>query len=254
MAYEDTDKQFKESANNSITLSVQKQSSQIFFSVVKKPSTISAQIPFHIQEEIMRRLPVKSLVQFRSVSKRWKSLIDSSEFIAAHSLYSHTQHQHLLVSHLDVSQEEDHVLFCQSYTDDDTFPKHRSDLTLPPLFAQRNFHPRVIGSSHGLLFLYNPAHECTRGMVVIWNPSIRKSIVVDVPANLDGVGVGQSLVYPFLTPALPQHHHRPIRRHYPPPPPWSAFSVNDLFRWKHEPFTIATTQSFQSNQMMFNQF
>nr|KAJ0196068.1 hypothetical protein LSAT_V11C700343900 [Lactuca sativa] len=63
--------------------------------------------------------------------------------------------------------------------------------------------------------------------------------------------MASTLVYPFLTPALPQHHHRPIRRHYPPPPPWSAFSVNDLFRWKHEPFTIATTQSFQSNQFIF---
>ncbi|GKC32224.1 putative F-box domain-containing protein [Tanacetum coccineum] len=33
-------------------------------------------IPFKIQEEIMKRLPIKSLARFRTVSKSWKSLID----------------------------------------------------------------------------------------------------------------------------------------------------------------------------------
>ncbi|GJV45136.1 phospholipase-like protein [Tanacetum coccineum] len=37
-------------------------------------------IPFEMQIEIMNRLPVKSLLQFRTVSKSWKSCIDSSTF------------------------------------------------------------------------------------------------------------------------------------------------------------------------------
>ncbi|GJW06937.1 putative pentatricopeptide repeat-containing protein [Tanacetum coccineum] len=32
---------------------------------------MSDNIPFYIQLEIMKRLPVKSLIQFRSVSKQW---------------------------------------------------------------------------------------------------------------------------------------------------------------------------------------
>ncbi|KAJ0828768.1 putative F-box domain-containing protein [Helianthus annuus] len=42
---------------------------------------MSDNVPFEIQEEIIKRLPVKSLIRFRSVSKSWKSLIDSSNFI-----------------------------------------------------------------------------------------------------------------------------------------------------------------------------
>ncbi|KAM0045019.1 putative F-box domain-containing protein [Helianthus debilis subsp. tardiflorus] len=58
---------------------------------------MSADIPFEIQEEIIKRVvPVKSLIQFRSVSKQWKSLIDSSEFITRHSLHPAKPH-HLLL-------------------------------------------------------------------------------------------------------------------------------------------------------------
>ncbi|KAI3776462.1 hypothetical protein L1987_46247 [Smallanthus sonchifolius] len=55
---------------------------------------MSDNTPLEIQEEIMKRLPVKSLIQFRCVSKTWKSLIDSSDFIA-----NYTHMQHLLVTY-----------------------------------------------------------------------------------------------------------------------------------------------------------
>ncbi|CAH1435524.1 unnamed protein product [Lactuca virosa] len=57
---------------------------------------MSDYLPFELQVQIIKRLPVKPVLQFRSVSKRWKALIDSSEFIAAHSV-GHTQLNRLLV-------------------------------------------------------------------------------------------------------------------------------------------------------------
>ncbi|KAF5797326.1 putative F-box domain-containing protein [Helianthus annuus] len=83
---------------------------------------MSANIPFEIQEEIIKRvLPVKSLIQFRSVSKQWKSLIDSPEFIADHSVLR-------------------------------------------------------LASCHGLVFLYGYSRDLANDLIVLWNPSIRKSV------------------------------------------------------------------------------
>ncbi|KAI3688373.1 hypothetical protein L1987_82085 [Smallanthus sonchifolius] len=56
---------------------------------------MSGNIPFEIQVEIIKRTLVKSLIRFRSVSKQWKSVIDSSEFIRDHSV-NQTQPHHLL--------------------------------------------------------------------------------------------------------------------------------------------------------------
>ncbi|GKB37765.1 F-box domain containing protein [Tanacetum coccineum] len=53
-------------------------------------------IPFEIQSEIMKRLPVKSLVQFRSVSKQWKSFIDCPEFIKTYHINHPNPKHHLL--------------------------------------------------------------------------------------------------------------------------------------------------------------
>ncbi|GKF58671.1 probable galacturonosyltransferase 7 isoform X2, partial [Tanacetum coccineum] len=49
-----------------------------------------ADIPFDIQMEIIKRLPVKPLIRFRSVSKPWKSFVDSFEFIKSYGA-RHTQ-------------------------------------------------------------------------------------------------------------------------------------------------------------------
>ncbi|KAI3494940.1 hypothetical protein L1887_37001 [Cichorium endivia] len=141
-------------------------------------------IPFHIQEEIVKRLPVKSLVQFRSVSKVWKSLIDGFEFIKAHSIRHHTQPQHMLVWYGDPVETVKYVCF----VDDDTFPQQSYIPTLPPSVKQLNL-PTVIGSSHGLVCFYGLDPEFTTKMAVIWNPWIRKSIAVPVVGE-PSVGFG----------------------------------------------------------------
>ncbi|XP_076949277.1 F-box/kelch-repeat protein At3g23880-like [Bidens hawaiensis] len=57
---------------------------------------MSDNIPFDIQAEIIKRLPVKSLIKFQSVCKAWNTLITSSDFIKHH--HTQVQHHHLLVS------------------------------------------------------------------------------------------------------------------------------------------------------------
>nr|GEX87333.1 hypothetical protein [Tanacetum cinerariifolium] len=125
-------------------------------------------IPLEIQEEIMKRLPVKSLIRFRLVSKPWKSLIHSSKFIADYRV----QKQNLLV----VSSELEDINYTKtkyvSIADDDTFPQRKLDLPLP---MSGNKKGVLIGSSHGLLCFL------CKDLVVMWNPTIRKCVSIDVP-------------------------------------------------------------------------
>ncbi|MFS8020204.1 putative F-box domain-containing protein [Helianthus anomalus] len=127
-------------------------------------------LPFEIQVGIMKRVPVKSLIQFRPVCKAWNSLIDSSDFIAGYS----GQVQHLLLSYENADKFQNKYF---SVVDDDTFPQQRDPLTLPILVKMlKSFS--IIGSSHGLLCLYGWFFSRT-DMFVLWNISTRKAVVVD---------------------------------------------------------------------------
>nr|GEV15315.1 hypothetical protein [Tanacetum cinerariifolium] len=61
----------------------------------------------NIQMEIIKKVSdVKSLIRFRSVSKPWKSFIDSSEFIKGYGS-RHTQpHSHILSFKCDYSPND----------------------------------------------------------------------------------------------------------------------------------------------------
>ncbi|KAI3725486.1 hypothetical protein L1987_65274 [Smallanthus sonchifolius] len=128
---------------------------------------MSDNIPFEIQEDIIKRFPAQSLVRFRSVSKAWKSLIDSSDFVAQYSV----QHQHLLVRY---HHDSDKKYLSIAY--DDTFPQHKVYLTVPRLVNGG----RIIGCTHGLLCVYGHCHNSDTVMAVVWNLSIRKSVGVVV--------------------------------------------------------------------------
>ncbi|KAM0054322.1 putative F-box domain-containing protein [Helianthus debilis subsp. tardiflorus] len=128
-------------------------------------------IPLEILSEILKTLPVKSLLRLQSVCKAWKSLIKSSDFIARYS----SQRQHLLVRYTKL---DDFKLEYVSCVDDHTFPQQRVSPTVPLLVKNLDC-PILIGSSHGLLCFYGDYQPGCRA--VIWNPSIRKAVEVVVP-------------------------------------------------------------------------
>ncbi|KAJ0818483.1 putative F-box domain-containing protein [Helianthus annuus] len=142
---------------------------------------MSDDIPFELQEEIIKRvLPVKSLIRFRSVSKQWKSLIDSSEFITHHTLNNKTQPQHLLVRYITGGTENKYV----SIVDDDSFPHHKFSHVVPPtvkLLARGR--PFMLDCSHGLVCLlgYTRDRVNRKKLVVVWNPLIGKSVGIEIP-------------------------------------------------------------------------
>ncbi|GKC42321.1 retrotransposon protein, putative, ty1-copia subclass [Tanacetum coccineum] len=107
---------------------------------------MSHYIPFEIQSEIMKRLPVKSLVQFRSVSKQWKSFIDNPKFIKNYHI-NHTNPQH----HLLVRYKIDSIRTYTSIIDDkNTFPKQKFPLTAPEPLNLLS-HAKTLGSVDGLV-------------------------------------------------------------------------------------------------------
>ncbi|KAM0030921.1 putative F-box domain-containing protein [Helianthus debilis subsp. tardiflorus] len=190
---------------------------------------MSDKIPLEIQAEIIKRIPVKSLLQFRSVSKAWKSLIDSSDFINRYS----SQQQHLLVRYNHRQffpfSERKYV----SIIDDETFPHQRVSLTHPALVNMLRSH-RIIGNSHGLLCLYGCYGLETR-MAVVWNVSIKKAIAVVVPNVANGVyttfvcfGVCPATNDPKIVKITDIIHWEDVE------------SIPDSIPWQVEVFTLST--------------
>ncbi|GKA51416.1 retrovirus-related pol polyprotein from transposon TNT 1-94 [Tanacetum coccineum] len=138
---------------------------------------MSDYIPFEIQSEIIKRLPVKAIVQCRSVSKQWKSLIDSSEFIKSY----HSCKTHLFVKYW-LANEVKYV----SIVDDDTFPNHKSSLTVPHPVSQPGYMS-TLTSVNGLLCFYGSRQA------VLWNPSIGKAVGVTISNSL-GIPDGLTFV------------------------------------------------------------
>ncbi|GJS85824.1 F-box domain containing protein [Tanacetum coccineum] len=67
---------------------------------------MSDNIPFDIQMDIMNRLPVKSLLQFRVVSKQWKFSIDNFEFIHENLAFRHMDSNLNIMSFTPVASSE----------------------------------------------------------------------------------------------------------------------------------------------------
>ncbi|XP_016454950.1 F-box/kelch-repeat protein At3g23880-like [Nicotiana tabacum] len=128
----------------------------------------SFEIPIELITEILSRLPVKSLLRFRCVSKSWLCLISSPEFaythlnIAANSK-EYTQHSVILKScppDFKLKNCSLSSLLYDSVTE-------AFDLGYP--MKKPWGYVRIVGSVNGLVCLV-----IERKYFLLWNPSIRK--------------------------------------------------------------------------------
>ncbi|XVF57104.1 hypothetical protein PTKIN_Ptkin06aG0176900 [Pterospermum kingtungense] len=137
--------------------------------------------------EIMTRLPPKSILRFRCLSKSWKVSLSSSDFITMHlnrvQQCKYDDMQHLILRSTDDSLQS------INYEAD---PKTASHLDFPSKYSHHNYFPNlgVLGSCNGLLCV-----ALSRKTLILWNPSIKefKELPLSSPLddeNRDRVGFG----------------------------------------------------------------
>ncbi|KAK6138561.1 hypothetical protein DH2020_027698 [Rehmannia glutinosa] len=129
---------------------------------------LSSSFPDEIVTEILTRLPVKSLLRFRCVSKSWLSLISSPAFIKMHLK---TANNDIMYSH--------HRLICISANPHNHFREfslrfllHEAavgSITLNYTVGNPDIPIRIVGSCNGMVCVAIDEEN-----LILWNPSIRK--------------------------------------------------------------------------------
>ncbi|XP_059663115.1 F-box protein At3g07870-like [Cornus florida] len=141
-------------------------------------STMSVYVPPDLLIQILRRLPVKSLIRFTSVCKSWYFLITNPNFITTHlnqTIASNkNQNRPLLLRYYNKDDEKEHYTLRH---DDETFSRFL-ELEFP--FKCQLGYVRIVGSCNGLLCLSDDFFANTNG-IFLWNPSIRQSLVLPAP-------------------------------------------------------------------------
>lgn len=151
-------------------------------------------LPEDMLIQILSRLPVKSLMRFRTVCKSWNCLVQSpAAFISKH-LENHTNSStvenisQLLVCHRDNLTNKRLVSL---FTND----KESITQDLSPFFDNKFGHIRLIGPCNGIVCLYGFTDD-----IALWNPSIREFRTLPVsliPRPPDAKILGGDLAFGF---------------------------------------------------------
>ncbi|KAF7806752.1 F-box/kelch-repeat protein [Senna tora] len=151
---------------------------------------LSANLPDDIAKEIAVRLPVKSLLRFKSVSKSWYALITDPSFITQHlERSSDSNHRLHLIFRLHALTRKPCISLVSNQE-----PHASRDLDLP--FLQKNVeYIFVYGQCNGIFCLYGvyrgdsnrPCSTCALGggaSMILWNPAT-KEVKVLPPSHRD---------------------------------------------------------------------
>ncbi|KAL6344459.1 hypothetical protein AAG906_039715 [Vitis piasezkii] len=141
------------------------------FTRLKK--TTMAELPLLIIENILLRLPVKSLIRSRCVCKAWRTLISHPHFVKSHLRLPQTQARTQFCT-LNYGEPGDNYYLvvgastkdCEAFSDD-----NGGALAFDYLFDIGRFKYEVVllDSCDGLLCLVDLANK-----IVLWNPSTRQ--------------------------------------------------------------------------------
>ncbi|XP_054778562.1 putative F-box/kelch-repeat protein At1g12870 [Prosopis cineraria] len=122
-------------------------------------------LPEEIVLNILKRLPVKSLIRFQSVCKHWKNVINSRYFVADHLHYSSLQNPCLLFQQSSMSVR---LLDCGLQLQDREF---QNALLINSL---KGATTGIVGSCNGVLCV--EIHRCNVSppSLLLWNPANRE--------------------------------------------------------------------------------
>ena len=132
-------------------------------------------LPNEVLQEILHKLPVKSLIQLRCVSKSFNSLITSPAFINFSFTRSHPDSNKLIVRYLDVTPHvERYKLIVEDNDNNDSSSSEQiQDFEFPLRSGWGYFE--LVGSANGLFCLHQGKD------FHLWNPCIRKFITLPTP-------------------------------------------------------------------------
>lgn len=143
---------------------------------------LSSWIPLDVTIEILLRLPAKSVVRFRCVSKLWSSMTSTPNFIKSFAIHSSARPSILSCS---VKKEEGkRVFFSFPHQQDPKNPYtsilDKFDMMLPkkdacPIFSDLGYVFDVHDSIRGLISFENPKS------IIIWNPTLRQHVTLPKP-------------------------------------------------------------------------
>ncbi|KAK9070119.1 hypothetical protein SSX86_010519 [Deinandra increscens subsp. villosa] len=142
-------------------------------------SAISNDLCEEIIIEIFSRLPTKSLLRFRTVSKSLYALIGSPRFIRSHALRSPKRYA---ITHEVRHQEHARSLNMYTIHSESQLSSYAGITPIKYPFGNNRTH--IMGSCDGVLCVY----DWTMKAFHLWNPSIRRKVTVhELPSSDDDV-------------------------------------------------------------------
>nr|XP_011461580.1 PREDICTED: F-box/kelch-repeat protein At3g23880-like isoform X1 [Fragaria vesca subsp. vesca]XP_011461581.1 PREDICTED: F-box/kelch-repeat protein At3g23880-like isoform X1 [Fragaria vesca subsp. vesca] len=159
---------------------------------------MSDYLPQEVITNILLRLPIKSLVICTSVCKSWGSMITNSSFIQAHLShrinFNNLHGTHLLLLHGVSCQNYGNNFFHHAHIhnlkkevyslhyDSHVFDEYCKIGFQSPVADRKMSNEcfRVVGICNGLVFLADDLSRLGYNFM-IWNPSIRKSVILPKP-------------------------------------------------------------------------
>ncbi|KAI7752864.1 hypothetical protein M8C21_016538 [Ambrosia artemisiifolia] len=139
---------------------------------------MSDYLPDELVFNILSRLPSESLLRCRSVCRSWRSLISSNNFKLAH------------LKTFNLSNPRNFIRSFDLLSDKEVYSVHFNDeaLTMVPdtlvesPFRYCNYctknYLRVMGCVNGVMCLFHGNCESDEDKIILWNPSIRRHLII----------------------------------------------------------------------------
>ncbi|KAM5571047.1 F-box protein CPR1-like [Rosa sericea] len=141
-------------------------------------------LPQDLIYEMVLRLPVKCLIRFSFVSKLWKAVIHSKDFIRKHRQRFNLNHLNdfALIRHHVESDPHDHFYSVAFSGDDTTLEEERLKHPLYSLEEsdRLGLQSGIVALCNGLILLHVRSKKYDLGLF-LWNPMISKHKMIPTP-------------------------------------------------------------------------